>query len=224
MAQAVASVSIGTQPREFALPIDLAALVAPDRTALVTQECQRGVIGDHSALPALAEAAQGQVIANISRLVVAAREAGARVIHCTAERRLDGQGANHNARLFQAMARAEAALEPGSEAAEIVPEIRVEASDLVVPRLHGLSPFQGTELDSLLRNLGVRTIVGVGVSVNVAITNLAFDAVNASYQMVIPRDAVAGFPSAYVEAVFENTLSAIASVTTTDQLLRHWKR
>ena len=54
----------------------------------------------------------------------------------------------------------------------------METSDLVVPRLHGLSPFQGTELDSLLRNLGVRTIVGVGVSVNVAITNLAFDARN----------------------------------------------
>lgn len=206
------------------MPIDLAALVAPARTALLTQECQRGVIGDRSALPALAEAAQGEVLGNISRLVVAARGAGARVIHCTAERRRDGQGANHNARLFQAMARAEASLEPGSEAAEIVPEISVETSDLVVPRLHGLSPFQGTELDSLLRNLGVRTIVGVGVSVNVAITNLAFDAVNAAYQMVIPRDAVAGFPSTYVESVFENTLGAIASVTTTDELLRHWVR
>jgi len=211
------------QPREFALPVDLASLVAPERTALVTQECQRGVIGDRSALPALAEAAQGEVLANVSRLVAAAREAGARVIHCTAERRRDGLGANHNARLFQAMARAEKGLEPGSEAAEIVPEIRVEPSDLVLPRLHGLSPFQGTELDSVLRNLGVRTIVGVGVSVNVAITNLAFDAVNASYQMVIPRDAVAGFPSEYVEAVFENTLSAIASVTTTDELLGHWR-
>ena len=85
---------------------------------------------------------------------------------------------------------------PGSEAAQIVPEVAGEPTDLVLPRLHGLSPFQGTELDSILRNLGVRTIVGVGVSVNVAIQNLAFDAVNASYQVVIPRDAVAGFPAA----------------------------
>ena len=45
----------------------------------------------------------------------------------------------------------------------------IASGDLVLPRLHGLSPFQGTELDSILRNLGVRTIVGVGVSVNVAI-------------------------------------------------------
>ncbi len=208
------------------MPIDLAALVAPAHTALVTQECQRGVLGDRSALPALAEAAQGEVIQNISRLVEAAREAGARVVHCTAERRADGLGANHNARLFQAMAKAKAEmiLIPGSEAAEIVPEIRVAESDLVLPRLHGLSPFQGTELDSVLRNLGVQTVVGVGVSINVAITNLAFDAVNASYQVVIPRDAVAGFPSEYVEAVFQNTLGAIATLTTTDELLGHWER
>lgn len=205
------------------MPLDLADLVAPEHTALVTQECQRGVIGDRSLLPALADAARGEVTRNIARLVDGARGAGAQVLHCTAERRPDGLGANHNARLFRAMARSDRPLAPGSEAAEIVPEVRVAASDLVLARLHGLSPFQGTELDSLLRNLGVRTIVAVGVSVNVAITNLAFDAVNASYQVVIPRDAVAGFPAHYVEAVFENTLAAVATLTYTDDLLRLWK-
>ena len=70
----------------------------------------------------------------------------------------------------------------------------------------------------------MRTIVGTGVSVNVAIQNLAFDAVNAGYQMVIPRDAVAGFPADYVEAVFQNTLGAVATITTTDALLDAWKR
>ncbi len=89
---------------------------------------------------------------------------------------------------------------------------------------HGLRVFQGTELDSILRNLGVRTIVGVGVSVNVAITNLTFDAVNAAYQVVIPRDAVAGFPREYAEAVFENTLGAVATLVSTDELLDLWRR
>ena len=82
----------------------------------------------------------------------------------------------------------------GTDAAAIVPRSRCANRDLVISRLHGLSPFQGTELDFVLRNLGVRTIVGVGVSVNVAIQNFAFDAVNSGYQVVIPRDAVAGFP------------------------------
>jgi nicotinamidase-related amidase len=144
------------------------------------------------------------------------------VVHCTALRRADALGANRNARIFQYMARAPVQLQPGSPAAEIVPEVEVCNSDLVLPRLHGLSPFQGTELDSILRNQGVRTIVGVGVSVNVAIQNLAFDAVNAAYQVVIPRDAVAGFPQAYVEAVFAHTLGAVATLVSTAELLAAW--
>jgi nicotinamidase-related amidase len=205
------------------MPLDLRSLVAPAHTALVTQECQRGVIGDLSALPALADAARGGMIANVAALVDAARRAGVRVVHCTAERRTDGLGANANARIFQYMARAKVGLHPGSPAAELVPEIRLAPSDLVLARLHGLSPFAGTELDPILRNLGVRTIVGVGVSVNVAIQNLAFDAVNAAYQVVIPRDAVAGFPREYQEAVFEHTLGAVATVTTTADVLGAWQ-
>jgi nicotinamidase-related amidase len=204
------------------VPLDLRALADPRHTALVTQECQRGVMGDLSQLPELAAAAR-PIVPRIAALITAARAAGVAVVHCTAERRPDGRGANRNARIFQSMARAPVKLHPGSEAAALVPEIPLAASDLVLPRLHGLSPFQGTELDWVLRNLGVATIVGVGVSVNVAIQNLAFDAVNAGYQMVIPRDAVAGFPAAYVEAVFEHTLGAVATLTASDALLEAWQ-
>ena len=205
------------------MPLDLAALLAPSHTALVTQEIQRGVIGDLSQLPELAEAARGEVIENIARLVVGARGAGIPVIHCTAERREDGRGANTNARIFQYMAKAPVKLTPGSQAAEVVREVPVLESDVVLSRLHGLSPFQGTELDFILRNLGVTTIVGVGVSVNVAIQNFAFDAVNASYQIVLPRDGVAGFPAEYVEAVFQHTLGAISTLVTTDAVVDVWK-
>ncbi len=205
------------------MPLDLATLVDPAHTALVTQECQQGVIGEKSALPGLAAGvARVDMVRHVAQLVAAARSAGVRIIHCTAERRPDGFGANRNARLFQYMARTERPLAPGSEAAALAPEIGAEPDDLVIPRLHGLSPFQGTELDSVLRNEGVTTIVGVGVSVNVAIPNLTFDAVNASYQMVIPRDAVAGFPAEYVEMVFEHTLAPIATLTTTRELLDLW--
>jgi len=203
------------------LALDLRALVDPAHTVLVTQEIQRGVVGDQSALPDLAAAAR-PVLPRIARLVLAARRRGVPVVHCTAERRPDGRGANTNARIFQYMARAETKLLPGSPAAEIVKEVPVEASDLVLARLHGLSPFQGTELDFVLRNLGARTLVGVGVSVNVAITNLAFDAVNSGYQVVIPRDAVAGWPQEYVEMVFQNTLGAIATLVTSADLERAW--
>ncbi len=72
------------------MALDLEALVDPGHTALVTQECQRAVMGDLSALPDLAEAAKGEVVANIAQLVEVARAAGVPVIHCTAERRADG--------------------------------------------------------------------------------------------------------------------------------------
>ena len=93
----------------------------------------------------------------------------------------------------------------------------------MLARLHGLSPFQGTELDAVLRNLGVRTIVGVGVSVNVAIPNLVFDAVNGAYQAVVPRDAVAGFPKGYADEVFANTLGAGSTLVSTADLLAIWR-
>ncbi len=205
------------------MPIDLRALVDPAHTALVTQELQRGVVGDLSQLPALAEAAR-TAIPNAAALADAARAAGVSVVHCTAERRADGRGANTNARIFQYMAKAPVTLLPGSPAAELVPELRIDERDLVLSRLHGLSAFQGTELDFVLRNLGVRTVVGVGVSVNVAIQNLAFDAVNAGYQVVLPRDAVAGFPPEYVDMVFAHTLGAIATLVTTAELLDAWRR
>jgi len=82
--------------------------------------------------------------------------------------------------------------------------------------------MDGTDLDAVLRNLGARTVVGVGVSVNVGMTNFAMDAVNAGYQFVLPRDAVAGIPEDYAEAVIEHTLSLLATVTTVDEIRACW--
>jgi nicotinamidase-related amidase len=82
----------------------------------------------------------------------------------------------------------------------------------------------GTELDPILRNLGVTTIVGAGVSVNVGMTNFAFDAVNNGYQFVMPRDAVAGIPAEYAAAVLENTLSLVATLTTVAEVVAVWGR
>jgi nicotinamidase-related amidase len=48
------------------------------------------------------------------------------------------------------------------------------------------------------------------------------DAVNAAYRVVVPRDAVAGIPAEYGEAIITNTLSLLATITTTDDLLQAW--
>jgi biuret amidohydrolase len=204
------------------MPLDLRELASPGHTAIVTSEIQRGVIGDLSALPELAKQGR-EVVPAIARLVEAAHAAGAQVIHCIAERRADNKGMNRNARLFGYMAKAEPKLLPGSPATDIVPEVKPHEADVILSRLHGLSPFSGTELDFVLRNLDVTTVIAVGVSVNVAITNLTFDAVNAGYQVVIPVDAVAGTPREYVEQVFEHTLRNVATLVTTEALIDAWK-
>ncbi len=204
------------------MPLDLAALVDPARTAVVTSEVQNGVVGPRSALPALAEAAAATMLPALGRLLPAARSAGVQVVHCTAYRRADGKGANHNARLFMGVRKSPVALLPGSPEVEVVPELGPEPEDLVLTRTHGLDPMAGTDLDPVLRNLGVSTIVVTGVSVNVAVTNLVMDAVNRGYDVVVPRDAVCGIPQEYADAVIDNTLALLAAITTTDELLLHW--
>lgn len=202
----------------------LAALSAPDTTVLLTVECQQGVVGPESALPELAAAARSSgVLDNIARLVAAAHEGGVQVIHAVAESRPDGRGANRNARLFRAAARLPVQQRAGTTAVRVAAPIQVADEDLVVRRLHGLSPLAGTDVDALLRNLGCRTLVVTGVSANVAIPNAVFDAVNLGYTAVVPSDAIAGVPAEYTPAMIRNTLALVATITTTDDILGRWK-
>lgn len=205
------------------MPLDLAALVDPTHTALVTSEVQNGVVGSRSALPALAEAAAAEMLPSLARLLPAARAAGVQIVHCTAYRRADGKGANTNARLFMGVRKSPVALLPGTPEVEVVPELGPEPDDMVLTRTHGLDPMTGTDLDPVLRNLGITTIVVTGVSVNVAVTNLVMDAVNRGYDVVLPRDAVCGIPREYADAVIDNTLSLLATLTTADELVAIWK-
>ena len=203
-------------------PAALAELVAPGRCAVVTQECQVGVIGAEAVLRDLADEAARRAVPNIVRLVGAARAAGVPVVHCRALRRADDLGSNSNARLFHAVRKLGIDLSPGSTGAELLPELGSDPRDLVLDRYHGLGPMGGTDLGPVLRNLGVDVIVGVGVSVNIAITNFVMDAVNAGFEFVLPRDAVAGVPADYADAVIDNSLGLLATVTMTEDVLGVW--
>jgi biuret amidohydrolase len=199
----------------------LAELVAPAHTAIVTQECQGAVVGPNAGLALLAEEARRVALPNITRLLPAARTAGVRVVHCVVQRRPDGLGSNHNAKIF-AIGRGEVNILPGTHGATVLPELGPEPTDLVLSRWHGVGPMGGTDLDAVLRNLGVSTIVVVGVSLNIAIPNVVMDAVNAAYRVVVPRDAVAGIPADYGAAMITNTLSLLATITNTEDLLQTW--
>jgi nicotinamidase-related amidase len=197
-------------------------LVTPAHTAVVTQEVQGAVMGPNAGLVVLAAEARREALPNIARLLPMARAAGVQVVHCLVQRRPDGLGSNHNARLFAGAGKG-VDITPGSEGATLLPEAGPEPSDVVLSRWHGVGPMGGTDLDAVLRNLGVSTIIPVGVSLNIAIPNLVMDAVNTGYRVVLPRDAVAGYPAEYGTAMIENTLSLLATVTTTDELIAAWQ-
>ncbi len=203
------------------MTIDLAETAAPAHTTIVTQELQGAVVGPNAGLGALARAAQRQALPNIERLLPVARAADVQVVHCLVQRRPDGLGANRNAPIF-AMGSTHVDISPGSEGATLLPQFGPAPDDVVLHRWHGVGPMGGTDLDSVLRNLGATTIVAVGVSVNIAITNLVMDAVNAGYRVVVPRDAVAGIPRDYADAIIDNTLALLATITTTSDLIAAW--
>jgi biuret amidohydrolase len=200
----------------------LAELAAPAHTAIVTQECQGAVMGPDAGLAMLADEARREALPNIERLLPVARAAGVKVVHCLVQRRPDGLGGNHNAKIFAIGD--DVAITPGTPGAELLPELGPAPSDLVLRRWHGIGPMGGTDLDAVLRNLGVTTIVAVGVSVNLAITNLCMDAVNKAYRVVVARDAVAGIPTDYAASIVNNMLSLLATITTTDELVEAWKQ
>ncbi|WP_419993050.1 cysteine hydrolase [Streptomyces boninensis] len=203
----------------------LAEQLDPVTCVLLTVECQNGVVGADSALPELAQAARTSgALDNVAQLVAGAHETGVQVLHAVAERRPDGRGANRNARLFRAAERLPVQQLSGTTAVRLAAPIPLADEDLVVRRLHGLSPIAGTDVDPLLRNLGCRTLVVTGVSANVAIPNAVFDAVNLGYTAVVPGDAIAGVPADYTAQMVRNTLALVATVTTTRDVLAAWKR
>jgi nicotinamidase-related amidase len=207
------------------VPTDLRALVAPEHTVLLTQECQRGVIGEGSAWPALTEAARTSgMTRNVGRLVREGRAAGVQILHAIAARREDGKAISRNARLFRAAERSPVKLTVGTWATELAEGIDGDPSDLVSTRLFGLSPITGTEVDALLRNVGCRTLVVVGVSSNVAVPATVLEAAGLGYETVVVRDAITGTPPEYTDVIIENTLSLVATIVTTDQLLDAWGR
>jgi nicotinamidase-related amidase len=58
--------------------------------------------------------------------------------------------------------------------------------------------------------------------VNLGVLGLVIEAVNFGYQVVVPRDAVAGIPEDYAESVLDNTFPLVSTLTTVNLLLEAW--
>ncbi len=197
--------------------------IAPAKTALISMEMQRGVVGDLSRIDVLVNAVKEDcLVEHLSALMAAARTAGVPVIHCNAQFRADRRGSGQNCPMLATVVKDPAHILEGTPQTEIVPELGPAPEDLIFPRYHGVSPFSGTSLDITLRNMGVRTIIATGVSVNLGIFGLSVEAVNLGYRVILPRDCVSGFPGEYAASVLRFSLSQLCTLTTSDALIAAW--
>jgi nicotinamidase-related amidase len=74
--------------------------------------------------------------------------------------------------------------------AELVPEIEVQPTDLVLTKRQW-GAFHGTELDLQLRRRGIRTIVLCGISTSMGVESTARSAYELGYEQVFVEDACA---------------------------------
>jgi nicotinamidase-related amidase len=201
----------------------LRRVVDPAKAAVVTMELQSGVVGREAVLPNLRDEVARVGLLDVVRGVCdSARGAGIRVVHCTHEVRPDGAGATINCKIFARSERVRveqgtAPTQIGTPGVELV-EGLFDPRDILVPRTTGMTPFTSTPLDQILRNIGVTTVIAVGVSVNLGIFGMALSALDLGYQVVLVRDAVAGVPYEYAQAVIDNSLSLISTVVTASEL------
>ena len=208
------------------MPVDLEEMFAPGQVAVLVMEVQRGTVGDLSLLPDLRRAAdESGALDRIRELLVAARQVGVPIVHCTVGPALvPGAPPNYPGGAALAKRRAARGEADPPETSEPVPEIGAEPTDMVMERHHGISPFSGTELDAALRSMGTRTVIACGVSLNVGVIGLTIEAVNLGYRVAVVTDAVAGVPVDYGKAVLANTFPFIATRVTADDVRTAWSK
>ncbi|VVD94922.1 cysteine hydrolase [Pandoraea communis] len=89
------------------------------------------------------------------------------------------------------------ALVRGEWGAQVVQELTVASTDISVEK-HRLSGFWDNELDSILRNLGVTTLLFAGINTDRCVFSTLQDAAFIGYDCVLLEDACATSSPAYV--------------------------
>ena len=80
----------------------------------------------------------------------------------------------------------------GSPGAEVIPELKLSESDYVVPKRRYSGFFQ-TDLDILLRELGVKTVVMTGLHTHMCVRHTSADAYSLGYDVVVAKEATDSF-------------------------------
>jgi nicotinamidase-related amidase len=80
----------------------------------------------------------------------------------------------------------------GSRGAQVIPELAVRPGDYLVPKRR-YSGFYGTDLDLILRELGISELILTGVCTNICVLYTAADARMRNFKVTVVKDGVASF-------------------------------
>lgn len=184
-------------------------------TAVLVVDMQNDTVGAEGAYASFgaAEHASAQnVIAHTAEIIEAARAHGVPVFHSRiVVYPLAGVG-GANAPVFRMLA--PDTFKVGSWGAEIVSELTPTADEIVLDRTR-MSVFNGTEIDALLRNLGVHSLIVVGAWTNMAVEHTVRDAADHGYDVTIVSDATSSLSAEWQHAALSYALTNIATVSDT---------
>ncbi len=79
----------------------------------------------------------------------------------------------------------------GTDGSNVIPELKPREEDIIIQKKTYLA-FFNTDLDSVLKKLGVESIVLTGCVTHICILFTAVEAVPRGYSVTVPADAVAG--------------------------------
>ncbi|WP_063047890.1 cysteine hydrolase family protein [Nocardia pseudovaccinii] len=183
------------------------------RAAVVIHEWQRVTVDPSTAtVPGLAEHARSRGATDrINAITTAARAADMPVVWSTIEPRRDRIGTSGGCLVLAGLINS--TLAAGTELAELHPDLVTMESDIWIRRVHGLTPFHHTELESYLRQLRVETVIFGGVSTNIGVIGGVIEAVNRGFSVVVPEDCIAGSSPEVHDFLVAHQLRLVATIT-----------
>ena len=168
------------------VPETLAEALDPDRTALIVYDMQVGIMRQ------LQRATE--ITAKVAELLAAVRHAGIRTCflrHTSLPRNLMGVFQLRQALAWQRKTSIDE-IQPwflrGSESHEIVPELAPRDTEAVFDKI-GMSAFEGTPLDTMLRDCGIRAFLIAGVAMEIGIEPTVRQGADLGYIPLVVEDA-----------------------------------
>ena len=212
------------------LPEDAAfeSFLDPSRTAVVSIDMHEGHLSEDADCPCPAPRAR-EIVAPIDRFHEASRARGLPIIHVRTVLRASGRddikgGVSAWRLVFQLyvgeIPGADQHALQGSKWTEL--RTRIEPEDEIVETKKRLSIFHPTDLDFLLRNMGVRAVVFNGGFTDCCILNAAFDASNLDYRVVVAQNLVRGTNVEMEDAALKMMSLHMALVMDSSDILKAW--